>query len=168
MFPGRGACLKREHDSDVGARFACEVGTNLKGIFQLPQASTNALASSEPRLKKTAKPQAANRPGRTANQSAERLEREVRLRDTECVYCRVPMSRPAATGPRASAATWGAHHQRRRGHYRENIALCCSSCNSSKGTRQLSAWLDSSYCKRRGMTKDTVADVVKHALRGRS
>lgn len=48
---------------------------------------------------------------------------------------------------------------------RENIALCCASFNSSKGTKKLSVWLGSCYCKRRGISTDTVADVVKHALR---
>jgi hypothetical protein len=47
---------------------------------------------------------------------------------------------------------------------RENIALCCVSCNASKGTKKLYDWLQSSYCKKRGITKDTVAEVVKKAL----
>jgi hypothetical protein len=47
----------------------------------------------------------------------------------------------------------------------ENIARCCASCNSSKGTRALSTWIESDYCKRRGITKDTVAQVIKDALR---
>jgi hypothetical protein len=47
---------------------------------------------------------------------------------------------------------------------RQNIALCCFSCNSSKGTKKLALWLDSDYCKKRGINRDTVADVVKEAL----
>ena len=47
---------------------------------------------------------------------------------------------------------------------RENIARCCVSCNSSKGTKDLSDWLQSSYCKKKGINKETVADVVKNAL----
>jgi hypothetical protein len=38
-------------------------------------------------------------------------------------------------------------------------------CNSSKGTKKLSDWIQSSYCKKRGINKDTVAQVVKEALR---
>jgi len=47
---------------------------------------------------------------------------------------------------------------------RKNIARCCFSCNASKGTKKLSDWLKSDYCKKRGITRDTVAEVVKKAL----
>jgi len=47
---------------------------------------------------------------------------------------------------------------------RENIARCCASCNASKGAKQLSVWLESAYCKNRGITKDLVADVVRRYL----
>jgi hypothetical protein len=47
---------------------------------------------------------------------------------------------------------------------RENISLCCRSCNSSKGVKPLQVSLESAYCKRRGITGETVAEVVKKAL----
>ena len=47
---------------------------------------------------------------------------------------------------------------------RENIARCCVACNASKGPKTLSDWLQASYCKKRGINKETVADVVKSAL----
>ena len=47
---------------------------------------------------------------------------------------------------------------------RENIALCCRSCNSSKGQRSLADWIASPYCKRRGISPETVAEIVKAAL----
>ena len=47
---------------------------------------------------------------------------------------------------------------------RDNIARCCASCNASKGVKPLSVWLDSAYCKSRGITKDFVADVVRRHL----
>jgi hypothetical protein len=96
------------------------------------------------------------------------LEREVRQRDTECIYCRVPMSQSAAIGSRGVVATWEHIINDAKIITRENIALCCASCNSSKGTKELSVWLDSSYCKWRGISRDTVADVVKQALRDRA
>jgi hypothetical protein len=49
----------------------------------------------------------------------------------------------------------------------ENIARCCRSCNSSKGVKPLSIWLDSPYCKKRGINRDTVAAVVKTYLKPR-
>jgi hypothetical protein len=48
---------------------------------------------------------------------------------------------------------------------RENIARCCAACNSSKGTKKLADWLESSYCSKRGISEDTVAKVLKEALR---
>ena len=47
----------------------------------------------------------------------------------------------------------------------ENIARCCASCNSSKGTKNLADWMESNYCSTNGITGDTVAEVVKEALR---
>jgi hypothetical protein len=46
-----------------------------------------------------------------------------------------------------------------------DIARCCAACNSSKGRKKLADWLQSSYCKKRGINEDTVAEVVKEALR---
>jgi hypothetical protein len=93
------------------------------------------------------------------------LEREVKERDKTCVYCGTQMiEQVPPRGPRKNVAT--------REHIindasivsRENIARCCAACNSSKGTKKLSAWIQSSYCKRRWINKDTVAEVVKRAL----
>src|SRR5690554_7044731 len=47
---------------------------------------------------------------------------------------------------------------------RENIALCCCGCNASKGQKPLAVWLQTKYCKDRGITPETVAPVVKQAL----
>jgi hypothetical protein len=46
----------------------------------------------------------------------------------------------------------------------QNIVRCCMACNASKGTKALRAWLDSAYCKRKGISERTVADVVRNAL----
>ena len=94
------------------------------------------------------------------------LETEVRQRDRKCIYCRMPMfESPAADGSRKSIATWEHIINDARTITRENIARCCAPCNSSKGTKELSIWIKSGYCRRRGIGRDTVADVVKQALR---
>lgn len=46
----------------------------------------------------------------------------------------------------------------------DNIALCCCSCNASKGAKALATWINSNYCKKKKITIQTVADVVKRAL----
>jgi hypothetical protein len=94
------------------------------------------------------------------------LEREVRERDKTCVYCRIPMIEPMPRhGPRRAAATWEHIINDQRIITRENIARCCAACNSSKGTKKLSEWMHSSYCKKHGISQDTVADVVREALK---
>ncbi|MGY8837888.1 hypothetical protein [Pseudoalteromonas nigrifaciens] len=47
---------------------------------------------------------------------------------------------------------------------RENIALCCRGCNASKGQKTLSDWLESKYCKERGISPDSVAPIIKQAI----
>lgn len=94
------------------------------------------------------------------------LENEVRGRDKTCIYCGVPMTEK--TPPRRSrkaVATWEHIVNDATIITRENIARCCAACNSSKGTKRLSEWIQSTYCKKRGINKGTVAEVVKEALK---
>jgi len=94
------------------------------------------------------------------------LEKEVRERDKNCVYCGIRMlEKMPARGPRSAVATWEHIINDASIVTRENIARCCVSCNSSKGTKKLSEWLQSSYCKKHGINRETVAQVVKNALR---
>ena len=89
------------------------------------------------------------------------LETEIRNRDQTCVYCNV---RFGSDGTRKTSATWEHIVNDARIVTRENIALCCSSCNASKGAKELADWLESDYCKRRGIEYETVAEVVRKAL----
>lgn len=95
------------------------------------------------------------------------LEIEVRERDKKCVYCQTPLGESASEdGSRRSVATWEHIINDESIITRENIARCCVSCNSSKGTKSLSDWIESSYCKRRGIGRDSVAEIIKQALKG--
>ena len=94
------------------------------------------------------------------------LEEEVKERDKTCVYCGVQMiEKMPANGPRKAVATWEHIINDASIVTRENIARCCVACNSSKGAKNLTDWIDSAYCKKLGINKDTVADVVKMSLR---
>jgi hypothetical protein len=94
------------------------------------------------------------------------LEKEVRARDINCVYCGVRLLENAPkNAPRKTVATWEHIINDARIVTRENIALCCASCNSSKGAKLLSEWIQSPYCKKNGINADTVADIVKEALK---
>lgn len=46
-----------------------------------------------------------------------------------------------------------------------NIVLCCSACNSSKGAKQLEVWLNTPYCRKKEITKDSVAEIIKDWIR---
>lgn len=94
------------------------------------------------------------------------LEEEVKERDKACVYCGTQMTEQMPRrGPRKAVATWEHIANDASIVTLENIARCCAACNSSKGTKKLADWLQSSYCNKRGISKDTVAEVVKEALR---
>jgi hypothetical protein len=90
------------------------------------------------------------------------LEREVVARDGACVYCGIEFI--STNESRKSKPTWEHIVNDARIINRENIARCCCSCNASKGGKDLANWLKSDYCKTRGITEDTVAEVVKRAL----
>ena len=93
------------------------------------------------------------------------LEEEVKARDKTCVYCVVKMiEQMPPHGPRKFVATWEHIINDATIVTRENIARCCAACNSSKGTKDLFDWMQSSYCKKHGINKDTVAEVVRKAL----
>ena len=61
------------------------------------------------------------------------LEEEVKRRDKRCVYCRVEFT-PASVSKKTSAS-WEHITNDGGSTSRENIALCCCGCNSSKGRK---------------------------------
>ena len=92
------------------------------------------------------------------------LEMEVKDRDKACIYCGIQMiEQVPPRDPRNAVATWEHIINDASIVTRENIARCCFACNSSKGTKKLSDWMKSNYCKNRGINKDTVAEIVKQA-----
>ncbi|MBU0769125.1 MAG: HNH endonuclease [Proteobacteria bacterium] len=94
------------------------------------------------------------------------LEKEVRARDKYCVYCGIEMGNSVTSGSsRKNVATWEHIINDASIVTRENIALCCVACNSSKGTKFLCDWINSEYCKKKGINKDTVAQIIKKALK---
>lgn len=90
------------------------------------------------------------------------LEREVTERDRHCVYCGIELK--AGNPDRRVRPSWEHIVNDARIITRENIALCCVSCNASKGTKILQEWLESAYCSRRRITLASVAPVVKAAF----
>ena len=90
------------------------------------------------------------------------LEREVVERDRYCIYCGVEFV--AESAARRCKPSWEHIVNDARIVTRENIARCCISCNASKGAKDLASWLESKYCRSRGITAASVAPVVSATL----
>jgi hypothetical protein len=86
----------------------------------------------------------------------------VRQRDLACVYCRVEFSE--GISDRKSKPSWEHIVNDVRINEIDNIALCCMSCNASKGAKFLEVWLETDYCKRKEITAYSIDTVVKNAI----
>jgi hypothetical protein len=87
------------------------------------------------------------------------LEHEVIERDCCCIYCGVDFT--AQSVSRRNRPSWEHIINDARIITRENIARCCVGCNASKGTKPLVEWLESRYCRGRGITSESVASIVR-------
>lgn len=90
------------------------------------------------------------------------VENHVKERDTSCVYCQTELKEDDSS--RTTKPSWEHIVKDIRINGTDNIALCCTSCNASKGSKLLEDWLKSDYCNRNGITAKTVAQVVKNAI----
>jgi hypothetical protein len=92
-----------------------------------------------------------------------RIVRHVARRDKSCVYCKFRFR--IGTRSRSNLASW----EHMDGHSVKhpkvwNITLCCGRCNASRGEKWLADWFDSSYCKTKNISRQTVAPVVRRYL----
>jgi uncharacterized Fe-S cluster protein YjdI len=94
-------------------------------------------------------------------------EQKIRKRDKNCVYCHVKL-KPYTRDKGTNKAT--IEHMNNDGPYDKewNIAICCNSCNSRKGSMKLFDWFESPYCKKNNINKETVAPVIKGWLNSSS
>ena len=93
------------------------------------------------------------------------METAIRRRDTTCVYCGVQLEDTVPSScSQKSVGTWEHIINDASIISMENIARCCNSCNASKGSKELKTWLGSDYCKRKGITRASVAEVVRRNL----
>ena len=90
------------------------------------------------------------------------VEEQVIARDKKCVYCGEDFEKVHLS--RKTKPTWEHIVNDIRINGLNNIALCCCSCNASKGSKLLKDWLNSPYCISKNINMDTVALVVKKAI----
>lgn len=87
----------------------------------------------------------------------------VKKRDVKCIYCGIEFS--ASSCSRKSKPSWEHIINDIRLNGTDNIAICCCSCNASKGAQKLEDWLKSKYCLTKSISSETVAPVVKNMLK---
>lgn len=79
--------------------------------------------------------------------------------DQRCVYCGCKFG-----SERSKKKSWEHIINDIRITGLDNIALCCVGCNASKGSKDLITWFYSDNARKRGVTSERIADVVKAAL----
>jgi 5-methylcytosine-specific restriction endonuclease McrA len=90
------------------------------------------------------------------------VEEQVKKRDLNCVYCGISFGKTSYN--HKTRPTWEHIINDIQINGSENVALCCGSCNASKGRKKLQDWLNSKYCTGKGITIKSVAHVVKDFL----
>jgi hypothetical protein len=96
------------------------------------------------------------------------VEHRIRARDIRCVFCAKEFSadlrRDMPTIEHLNEKPPFYWHE---GLKEEGLAICCKSCNSSRGKKSLPDWFRTPYCTDRPIpiTADSVAEPVKRYLR---
>lgn len=90
------------------------------------------------------------------------VERIVFDRDRNCVYCGIPFI--DSDQNKKTRRTWEHIINDIRINGPDNIALCCGSCNASKGNKKLEDWLKSKYCETKNINPESVALVIRKYL----
>lgn len=91
------------------------------------------------------------------------VEEHVKKRDLKCVYCGSEFINSKFSYKKRP--TWEHIINDIRINGPDNIAICCGSCNASKGIKQLEVWLKSKYCINQGISIDNVSEVVRKTLK---
>ena len=89
---------------------------------------------------------------------------KIKARDKTCVYCHKKMINDGSD-PRTDWATIEHLNYLPPWNNPETVAICCWSCNASRGKKPLKDWFQSSYCKKKNINKDTVAEPVRNYIK---
>ena len=87
-----------------------------------------------------------------------------RKRDTKCVYCHKEMHKPGSGMKRQDWATIEHLNHLPPWDNPETIAICCFSCNASRGNKKITDWFKMEYCLSKNINIDTVAQPVRDYL----
>jgi len=90
---------------------------------------------------------------------------QVRARDKDCVYCHKIMTDPKDRGNRTDWATIEHLNNMPPWDNAITIAICCFSCNASRGNKNISDWFKTQYCVERNINLNTVAEPVREYIK---
>ncbi len=90
---------------------------------------------------------------------------EIRKRDKTCVYCHKVMIDPRLGGRQSDWAT--IEHLNFMPPWNESstVAICCWSCNSSRGKKKLLDWFKTPYCIEKNINNETIAKPVREFIK---
>lgn len=92
-------------------------------------------------------------------------EEKIRSRDKTCVYCHKEMMSPNDGGWFGDCATIEHLNYLPPWDNPATVAICCGSCNSSRGKKPLLDWFKTLYCLKKNINQGTVAKpVLKNIL----
>ena len=87
--------------------------------------------------------------------------KRVRQRDVRCVYCHKVMVPNSPKKDKRDCPTIEHLNHLPPWDNIETVAICCWSCNSSRGNRLITQWFEGAYCRERNINYDTVAAAVR-------
>ena len=100
----------------------------------------------------------------------EEIEQRIRCKDKVCVYCLKTMIYPCTGNKQRDWAT--IEHFREKGPFywkeglkEEDLAICCGSCNSSRGKNKIRDWFKTMYCLNKKINEKTVEQAVKEYIK---
>lgn len=94
------------------------------------------------------------------------VEEEIRIRDKTCVYCGKKMVKSHPKNkPTIEHLNNIPHYYNPKDLNKSDLAICCHSCNCSRGSKHYWDWFESSYCIERNINKKTVADIIKKYIK---
>lgn len=99
----------------------------------------------------------------------EEVEKRIRERDLNCVYCHKLMIYPYEPSNHSDSAT--IEHFKEKGPFywkdglkEDDLAICCGNCNSRRSRLTLKEWFKSKYCIDNKINEHLVAEPVKRYI----
>lgn len=87
--------------------------------------------------------------------------KHIKERDKTCVYCHKKFVPRNFSSKRGDWATIEHLNHLPPWNKPNTVAICCWSCNASRGKKRIRAWFKTKYCIDRNINKNTVAKPVR-------